>query len=626
MLPRIILFLMFSLIIPVSEVWCITLNLPVKEDEKDIKYKDWVIQNKNIPPVKNRNPDPSKGPRIPVKEFKVQGVKSYPDLSINKDDINKIIEEKRYDMMDEKFLQESGYTIKELLELAQVLSDIDKQNDGDYVELPDVQKLIWLLKEQKNNRGLTIGEIEEISESITTYYRQRGFFLAKAFVPAQDVNDGVVGLTILEGVLGQVKVAGNSIYQSDYISGLFDDVVNKAVVYENIEQKLYLLNDFPGLKLSGYFKPGSQIGDTQLNLNIISESNSSSFLRIDNYGSEYTGTNRLYYQFQWNNPAGYADRMTIGVMQTSEPDNTTYGSLSYRAPVGNEKNYLSISHSNNQYAIDSTSSSGLTGYGLNGVTTVSRLSYEHVIKRTRKNSTSFKLNYQESNSEDTSPESLSFAHIFRSDATQLSYQYDLLSEEQRHLNNGVVTLSTGDFYIESAGAREGTFDKINIAHHFLKFSNIPFTTIPVRWIVKTAFQYSDKSLPPTEQTAVAGPDAVRAYPVTQYSADSSIYLGLELHTNYPKFLDFNIGHELMFSRVASPFIFIDGSFGIQRSLSQADDETAELSGWGVGLEVKYKDKYTGHIQIAYPEKSNISNAGIAVDSAEVIIVDFQYNF
>lgn len=620
------LFLIIIFVSSFGNSWGLTLNLPVQEDEKDIKYKDWVLQNKNIPPVKKRNPDPSKGPRIPVKEFKIQGVKSYPELSINKADIDKIIEEKRYEMMDEKFLQESGYTIKELLELAQVLNDIDRQNEGDYVELPDIQKLIWLLKEQKNNRGLTIGEIEEIAESITTYYRKRGFFLAKAFVPSQDVNDGVVGLTILEGVLGKVTVAGNTLYKSDYIAGLFYDVVDKAVVYENIEQKLYLLNDYPGLKLSGYFKPGSQIGDTQLNLNVLSETITSSFLRIDNHGSEYTGANRLYYQFQWNNPAGYGDKLTIGIMQTSEPDNTTYGSLLYRTPLANEKNYLYLSHSNNQYAIDSSSGSALSGYGINGTTTVSKISYEYILKRTRKNSSSLRLNYLQSDSIDTSPQSLAYEEQHKSNSAQISYQYDLLSEQDRHLNNGIVTVSSGDFYVDSAGIREGTFDKLNVSHHFLKFSNFPFTGLPVRWIIKTNFQYSDKNLPPTEQTAIAGPDAVRAYPVTQYSADASLYLGMEMHTDYPKLLDFSVGNGLRFSRLASPFIFIDGAYGIQRSLTETPDETAELTGWGVGIEVKYKNKFSGHIQVARPDKSKISNAGQAASEEDIVIVDFQYNF
>ncbi|MCK4707832.1 MAG: hypothetical protein KAU21_04385, partial [Gammaproteobacteria bacterium] len=194
-------FLLFS-----TKVFSITLNIPEEVNERDLKYKNVVLKNKTIPAVTKRNPDPSKGPRIPVKEFKIQGVKSYPELSISKTELDKIIETKRYGMMDEAFLQKSGYTIKELLELAETLNKIGATNDGDYVELPDVQKLIWLLKEQKNNRGLTIGEIEEIAESITTYYRSHGFFLAKAFVPKQDVRDGIVGLTVLEGVLGKVTV------------------------------------------------------------------------------------------------------------------------------------------------------------------------------------------------------------------------------------------------------------------------------------------------------------------------------------------------------------------------------------------------------------------------------------
>jgi len=618
-----ILFVIYS-----SSVYSITLNLPEEESEKDIKYKDWVINSKNIPPVSKRNPDPSKGPRIPVKEIKIQGVKTYPDLSISKAELDKIVEDKRYDMMEEEFLQRSGYTIKELLELAEVLNKIDHtSDDGNYTDLPEIQKLIWLLKEQKKNRGLTLGEIEEIAETITTYYRNHGFFLAKAFLPSQDVHDGIVGLTVLEGVLGKITVAGNDIYQSDHIVGLFEDLKHKAVLYEDIEQKLYLLNDYPGLKLTGYFRPGDQIGDTHLNLNILNEERHSTLLRLDNHGSEFTGQNRLYFQYQNNNSIGYGDKLSIGLMHTSSPDNSTYGSLSYRIPVINEKNYLTVSSSRNQYILDNDKGGLLD---VSGTTKINTLSYEYITRRTRKTSSFFKFDIADSVS-DVNSDKVLFDRDDTVDSASFSYNYDFLSDSGKSVNNGRFVVSGGDFVEQDSIKRvHHSFEKLHFSHYYLKFSNIPFTKIPYRFITKYNMQVTDLSLPSVEQKATAGPEAVRGFPVTLFSADSAAYLGMEMHFNYPKVLDFKIGGNLKFSKVASPYIFIDFAHGIQYGEGGQDDETVDLRGFGVGLEFKFKNSVSGHIMIAAPDDYHISNTTtedeFEDDKGDILILDLQYNF
>ncbi|MCP4488283.1 MAG: ShlB/FhaC/HecB family hemolysin secretion/activation protein, partial [Gammaproteobacteria bacterium] len=50
------------------------------------------------------------------------------------------------------------------------------------------------------------GQIETVADRITQFYRQRGFHLAKAYIPKQEARDGVVTLALLLGSLGEVEV------------------------------------------------------------------------------------------------------------------------------------------------------------------------------------------------------------------------------------------------------------------------------------------------------------------------------------------------------------------------------------------------------------------------------------
>src|SRR5687767_12859868 len=61
--------------------------------------------------------------------------------------------------------------------------------------------------------GWTMFELQDVAEEVTNYYRQRGMMVAQAFIPAQDVREGLVTMQIIEGSLGTVTVVGDESYQ-----------------------------------------------------------------------------------------------------------------------------------------------------------------------------------------------------------------------------------------------------------------------------------------------------------------------------------------------------------------------------------------------------------------------------
>src|SRR5690606_21000590 len=118
-----------------------------------------------------------------------------------------------------------------------------------------------------------------------------------AYIPQQHVRDGVVTLTLLLGELGEVEVQNNQRYSDKTIERTFKSLLAEPVTNDRIEEKLFLTNDLPGLSAQGYFEPGSQVGDTKLNVNVTSERWYDANVRVDNHGSERSGEYRLYTDF-----------------------------------------------------------------------------------------------------------------------------------------------------------------------------------------------------------------------------------------------------------------------------------------------------------------------------------------
>ena len=271
------------------------LEMPEVSELPELERKS-MLKDLDIPSVRDRNPNPEAGPRLNVISFRLQGIVEYPELGITKADIDKLIEQVRFDLMSEYKLRESGFTEAEIDEVSKLLVEIEEDSMDRHVTTLDLQKMVWLMREQREKRGITLGQIEAVADKITQFYRDRGFILAKAYIPEQQVRDGVVSLTLLLGVLGNVEVEEkpDALYKAETISPVFNDLLTQPVTGTNIEEYLYLVNDFPGLSVVGYFEPGGQVGDTVLKLNVKTEQPYTAMLRLDNHGSEQTGKYRLY--------------------------------------------------------------------------------------------------------------------------------------------------------------------------------------------------------------------------------------------------------------------------------------------------------------------------------------------
>ena len=207
--------------------------------------RDSMLKDIDIPSLRDRDPDPKAGPRLNVKEFRIQGLVEYPDLGITREALIKQVEGIRFDMMDEGNKLDSGYTLNELSEVSNLIANIEKETQGEHVGPVEVQRLVFLIREQRRNRGITLGMIESVADTITRYYREHGFILAKAYIPKQEVRDGIVTLTILLGQLGEINVQNNKRYSTKRIQSIFKDDLTKPITNDLIEEKLFFVNDLP---------------------------------------------------------------------------------------------------------------------------------------------------------------------------------------------------------------------------------------------------------------------------------------------------------------------------------------------------------------------------------------------
>jgi len=614
-----LLFIVAGVYVPVA--MADFLEMPEIEQLRDAEEKT-LLRDLDVPAVRDRSPDPTAGPRLAVSEFRIQGLVEFPELGITRETLTQLVENIRFIIMGEGKLLESGYTIDELGEISDLLVEIEEETIERHVSPLEVQKLVWLIREQRGKRGVTLGQIEAVANKITRFYRERGFILAKAFIPKQRVREGVVSLTLLLGVLGEVSVKNNDMYNAELLQSVFGDLLTKPVTNKAVEENLFIINSFPGINVDGYFEPGYQVGDTRLNINVKNEARYNANLRADNHGTEESGLYRFYADFQINNLLGIADYMKVGLLQAKSPNNTTYWQLAFESNFFSPYFRAGIEASRNQFVVDQTIPSN---FNLSGEVNVLGLYGKYIQKRGRTENSGYELRAETIKSDvqisNFSNENDELRHI------SIKYNLDYLDDADKRLHEGNIKYTRGKFEAGREGGQDENYNILSADYTLLTFLQIPFTESISRLIFRSSLQYSGTNLSAIARFSLAGPTRVRGFSPSFFTADDALYLGMDWVFNSPDIFDIQIA-SINLKSFVKPFVFFDYAYGKQYEITSGEDPTGQLADVGVGLQFSHGYRFSGNLQLGYKildQFTDIDGGQPKADDARLLF-DMQYSF
>lgn len=93
-------------------------------------------------------------------------------------------------------------------------------------------------------------EVNKIASDITQRYREAGFLLSYAVVPEQSVQSGIVRIRVVEGFVGNVRLAGKK-RPAMAVHGIFEKLTSERPLRrETLERAIALGRDVPGVIVS----------------------------------------------------------------------------------------------------------------------------------------------------------------------------------------------------------------------------------------------------------------------------------------------------------------------------------------------------------------------------------------
>ncbi len=468
------------------------------------------------------------------------------------------------------------------------------------VSLADIEKMGQQLIDDYPE-GLTIDDFRELTDQIRRYYRKRGLFLARAYVPEQNITDQHVTINVLEGLLEDVVLDGSDVYTPNTLKKPFARLIDRPVEYRHIESALLQAADSPGIRFQAVFTPGKEAGGSILKLNTVKEQRVNAGLWLDNYGSQYTGKYRLRLSGTINNISSSADYLRMTLLKTFNPSNSIYYAVDYERPLNRWNAFVGFDVSNNVFEVGQE----FEELDIRGDSNAIGIHMRKVFVRQRDRNLFARLALRKK----TSSSDQASTNIGEDELTVLSLglHYNGDSEwllrgnhsAEMHYSQGLPDI-LGAMGSESSNiSRGGDFNKINLryTHRYLLQKN---------QVVKIQYrgQFSSDPLSSIEQSALGGPNSIRAYPVSEVLMDSSHIVNLEWQARSAQ-----IEEELTWLKNFQFGAYYDFATGKRNQALANERAKATLKGIGGFVEFQPFGNFQARLDLAFPQGGDEPTSG-----------------
>jgi hemolysin activation/secretion protein len=391
-----------------------------------------------------------------------------------------------------------------------------------------------------NNKSLTFEQIQLAADRITSHYNVRGFFLAQAIIPKQEIKNGIVIILINEGKLDSkepYKINKKDLRISeDKVKAYMNESLKSNLLMDSIERGLLNIQSNPGVFAKVNLEPGSEQGSTKIILDMSEGPLVTGSITMDNYGNRYTGDLRATASIDINDPSAIGDYINALGTKSIEGD-LELKKITYNVPVG-----VSGLRAEGSYSVvDFKIGKELTSTKTEGKAEDFNFNLKYPIYRSVNNSIFTNINYDkkylynETNGSVTSDKELDNYNIglilqqtdnfFGGGFTQTSFNF---TRGDLDLSKVASSLS-GD---QSAGGYKtnGNFNKQNI-----QLTRIQRIDNKLSLNFNTDAQFSSKNLDSSEKMSLGGTSGVRAYPVGEASGDEGYKYSLDIKYNLGNF-------------------------------------------------------------------------------------------
>lgn len=384
----------------------------------------------------------------------------------------------------------------------------------------------------KKGKLVTFKDLQDGADTLSRYFRDRGYIAAHAYLPVQKIENGVVEYAVTVGRFDGITIQNNtkiheSVIKRETAFLKKGDYLTRA----NLERAVWLLSDLAGADAKAVLTTGEAPGTVHVTLDLNPHNGKQGLFSIDNYGNRSTGYNEYGLDYDFLNLAREGDHLAVGITTTGN-ELFNWGA-NYTIPVIRDGMKLTAGYNVLTYQLGDD----YQGLDALGHSRVASLGLDYAIQRSQRHNLYTGIRYEYSDIQDEYrdiPEIGKYA-----DKTGHAGVLSLYGDEQdsKGATDWRFEYKIGHIGNDSSSAWSdaftppqtlGTYNKIRA--NILRRQDLNDRTY---LLLSARGQYAFNNLDSSEHFSLGGPYGVRAYPTSEASGDTGYLTRAELRWLLP---------------------------------------------------------------------------------------------
>lgn len=387
----------------------------------------------------------------------------------------------------------------------------------------------------KKGKLVTFKDLQDGADTLSRYFRDRGYIAAHAYLPVQKIENGVVEYAVTVGRFDGITIQNNT--------KIHEGVIKRETAFlkkgdyltrANLERAVWLLSDLAGADAKAVLTTGEAPGTVHVTLDLNPHNGKQGLFSIDNYGNRSTGYNEYGLDYDFLNLAREGDHLAVGITTTGN-ELFNWGA-NYTIPVIRDGMKLTAGYNVLTYQLGDD----YQGLDALGHSRVASLGLDYAIQRSQRHNLYTGIRYEYSDIQDEYRDFMENHSVKYNDKTGNAAVWSLYGDEQDskgatdwrfeykfgHIGNDALQMDKeiGGTY----NAPTGTYNKIRA--NILRRQDLNDRTY---LLLSARGQYAFNNLDSSEHFSLGGPYGVRAYPTSEASGDTGYLTRAELRWLLP---------------------------------------------------------------------------------------------
>jgi hemolysin activation/secretion protein len=426
-----------------------------------------------------------------------------------------------------------------------------------------------------------------LAAKVTAYYQSHGYPFARAYLPRQQVEAGVLRIAVLEGRYGRVVAQGAPEFR-EAAQGFLASLAPGALIESSrLERATLILDDQPGVKTVPVIRPGKELGTGDLLVEVQRGHRYAGEVGIDNLGSIYTGRTRVHANLDIDSPFVLGDQVSLQALTTDRQ--MWFGAAAYSTPLGASGLRARVGVAHSYYAL----ADNFSALDASGTADVGSAFLTYPLIRSQPRNLTLSAGYEHKRLNDRQ-DTVGSASRKHTDTLPLTANFDARDNVlDGAVTYGALSLTTGRLHLDAtvldldgATARtQGSFSRLN-----LDLARIQAVAGGLDLYGRVSGQWANKNLDSSQKFGLGGKNGVRAYPSGEGYGDQGGFAQAEVRYA---------------AGMAAPYLFYDiGRVTINHRSWAAGESSRLLSGTGAGVRF-LNGKVKGELIVAWRRQGGL---------------------